>query len=423
MRSLALFLTLLMLTACTSGGPKQKTALSDPVTLNLLVDPTDKTFDLAIEAFERTHGDIRIEKVTYSPGGASSVDQIRQEKLRSREVDILRVSLEQAQLAADDLILDLDPFIQKDRLDLSPYGGLIDGLRLEGKLYVLPIHATPTLIWYNAALFEAAGVPVPTPGWTWEEFRQASAKLTRGAGEERVWGVYDPFGIQEIAEMMIWQRAAGVPISPEAAREILSFWATMVDTDKSVLPLVPRVNGGTISATARAEGRVAIFSGLVYEYEGIYPPFTPPRPAGIPAPRWEAAPFPVYPGVRPAISAFPLSLAIAKESPHVDAAWEFLRFLATEEGSVAIVRAGRFPIVRTPAVQEAWFERSPTPPRSTAFVFEVEFMGQSFVPGDTTFLVNGAFREALGKVLQGGADWEGLYKEFLVKREAILKEG
>lgn len=164
-----------------------------------------------------------------------------------------------------------------------------------------------------------------------------------------------------------------------------------------------------------------MFSGLVYEYEGIYPPTAPPRPAGIPAPRWEAAPLPVFPGDRPAMSAFPLTFAIAKESPHADTAWEFLRFLAGEEGSVAIVRSGRFPIVRTPAVQDAWFERTPVPPRSTEFVFAVDFLAQSFVPGEKAFLVNGAFQGALAKVLQGGADWEALYAEFLTKREALLK--
>lgn len=418
MRLLALCLTLLMLTACTG----RKAEPTEPVTVNLFVDPEDRTFDLAIEAFERTREDIRIQKVTYSLDDTRPPDQIRAEKLRNHEVDLLRVmSLEQEQLAAENLILPLDPFIQKAHLDLAPYGGLIDGLRVDGKLYVLPIYATPYVIWYNASLFEAAGVPVPTPGWTWEEFRQAAAKLTRGDGETRVWGVYDPFSLEQIAQTMVWQQATHASIDPGAAKEILSFWATMVDTDQSVLPMVPRQHGMFVSLVARAEGRVAMTSGSVSEYEGIYPPIAPPRPTGLPEPHWEAAPLPVFPGGQPALSAFPQSLAIAKESPHVDAAWEFLRFLASEEGSVAIVRTGRFPILRTPAVRDAWFERHPTPPRSTEFLFETDFMAQSFVPGDTTFLINGTFQEALGKVLQGRADWEGLYTEFLVKREAILK--
>jgi multiple sugar transport system substrate-binding protein len=48
----------------------------------------------------------------------------------------------------------------------------------KGKTYFIPIGWNNIMINYNRKLFKAAGVDNPKTGWTWDEFREASKKLT-----------------------------------------------------------------------------------------------------------------------------------------------------------------------------------------------------------------------------------------------------
>ncbi|MFO7321742.1 MAG: sugar ABC transporter substrate-binding protein [Chloroflexota bacterium] len=51
----------------------------------------------------------------------------------------------------------------------------------DGPIYGLPNDFTPMVIYYNPLSFENAGVEVPTPDWTWEDFLDISQRLTLDA--------------------------------------------------------------------------------------------------------------------------------------------------------------------------------------------------------------------------------------------------
>ena len=56
--------------------------------------------------------------------------------------------------------------------------GLIDLYTFDGKLYGAPKDFDTVALWYNKALFDAAGVEYPSAGWTWDDFIAAAAALT-----------------------------------------------------------------------------------------------------------------------------------------------------------------------------------------------------------------------------------------------------
>ena len=89
-----------------------------------------------------------------------------------------------------DLLLDLGPLLQTDGADLSRdyWPEQLDGYRLDGKLYALPMFERPSMIHYNADLLAQKGLPAPAPDWTYADFDALLAKVTSEQSGDRVYG-------------------------------------------------------------------------------------------------------------------------------------------------------------------------------------------------------------------------------------------
>lgn len=59
----------------------------------------------------------------------------------------------------------------------------------DGVLHGIPYDEGPIQLYYNADLFDAAGVALPDTGWTFDDMREAALKLTSGDGGDKVWGL------------------------------------------------------------------------------------------------------------------------------------------------------------------------------------------------------------------------------------------
>jgi len=81
-------------------------------------------------------------------------------------------------------------------VDTSVYRtSLVDALTRDGSLYGVPTSFSDVVLFYNADLFEAAGVEPPTADWTWEDEQAAAEQLTDTAAG--VWGDYQPISYNE----------------------------------------------------------------------------------------------------------------------------------------------------------------------------------------------------------------------------------
>jgi ABC-type glycerol-3-phosphate transport system substrate-binding protein len=81
--------------------------------------------------------------------------------------------LDLAPLAAADLTFDASDF----------WPGLLNACRAGDVQVGLPLQVSASLILFDRAAFDAAGLAYPAPGWGWEEFRQAADVLTVREGE------------------------------------------------------------------------------------------------------------------------------------------------------------------------------------------------------------------------------------------------
>jgi multiple sugar transport system substrate-binding protein len=83
-----------------------------------------------------------------------------------------------------------------DGVDTSVYrASLAEAYAADGVQYALPSSFSDVVMFYNADLFDAAGVAYPTSDWTWADEKAAAAKLTdQDAG---VFGDYQPISFYE----------------------------------------------------------------------------------------------------------------------------------------------------------------------------------------------------------------------------------
>jgi multiple sugar transport system substrate-binding protein len=85
------------------------------------------------------------------------------------------------------------------------------------RVYGLPWIAQPVVLFYNPALFDAAGVAYPDDTWDWETFQQNATALTKDNDGD---GVIDQYGFTANGwppiQMFIWQ-AGGEVITPDLA--------------------------------------------------------------------------------------------------------------------------------------------------------------------------------------------------------------
>ena len=76
----------------------------------------------------------------------------------------------------------------------------------------LPQNVSSLVVYYNRDLFEAAGVPLPTAGWTWDDMTAAAAALRDG----------DQYGLGVEASIIrlapfVWSNGGDIVDDPAAA--------------------------------------------------------------------------------------------------------------------------------------------------------------------------------------------------------------
>jgi sn-glycerol 3-phosphate transport system substrate-binding protein len=141
------------------------------------------------------------------------------------------------------ILENLEPYANGDNpTDLKDFvpgltqDGYFDYVGKEIPLFAIPFNRSTPILYYNKDMLAQQGVEVPT---TWDELREAAAKLTVREGDEvKVWGFEVPIDWW-FWLAMVYQ--AGGSLTNEtgteatfgkAGAEALQFWVDMVNTDK-----------------------------------------------------------------------------------------------------------------------------------------------------------------------------------------------
>jgi len=73
---------------------------------------------------------------------------------------------------------DITPYVKALNVDLAQYTSVPEVFRAGETLYAMPFQLTITTWYANIDMFEAAGVPLPVEGWTWDDMLDSAMQLT-----------------------------------------------------------------------------------------------------------------------------------------------------------------------------------------------------------------------------------------------------
>lgn len=114
-------------------------------------------------------------------------------------IDIIAIAIEGTRATiAQNLVRPIDDLIAQE----PTFAELVEGVEPslhnalkgpDGTTYYLTREWNNMIIHYNPQMFEDAGLDMPSPEWTWEEFVETAKALTTGEGESKVFGFAIPY--------------------------------------------------------------------------------------------------------------------------------------------------------------------------------------------------------------------------------------
>jgi multiple sugar transport system substrate-binding protein len=233
-------------------------------------------------------------------------------------------------------LLDLTPFINRDGFDTGQLADLAvkDFVAPDGHLYGLPRDMSTVGLYYNKAMFDAAGIPYPDASWDWNKFVEVATKLTKTSeGMTSQWGFYtETSDMENLWSSLVWQAGGDILSadkktvvinSPEAAAGI-QFLQDLIYKDKVMAVPVEGAGDGFENGQAAME---ANGSWLVPTHQAAGIDFgVAPLPKGV---------------AGQATSVNPSGVVAYTGTKSPDAAWEFIKCYTGPEmqGMIADLKA------------------------------------------------------------------------------------
>lgn len=340
--------------AMATGFAGAALAQSDaPVTLKWALWDLDKGayFKPLMEAYQSKHPNVKFEAVDL---GSQDYTQMISTQLTGGSKDIDIVTIKDvpgyANLVRAGNIDDLTGFMTEQKIDAASYGGLIEELTIDGKIYALPFRSDFWVVYYNKDIFDKAGVPYPTNDMTWAQFDEIAGKLKGGMGVNRTYG----------ALLHTWRSTVQLPGIQDGKH-------TLVDGNYEFLkPWYERAlalqKSGAIPSYASLKTSNTHYSALFFNGTiGMLPMgtwFVGTQIAKVASgesksANWGIVKFPHPDGVAAGTTAAQISgLSVNKNSGHKEAALDFIKFATGPEGAAIVAATGTFPALRSDDVAQ-----------------------------------------------------------------------
>lgn len=332
--------------AGNQGGGDQG---GETVTLNWAIWDKDSTayWTALADEYMKTHENVKIEMTDL--GSNDYMTQLATQLSGGNgELDVL--SIKDIPGYANLINLEmLEPLNDVLTTPKENFNGVLEQLTDEGgKFYGIPFRSDFWVVFYNKALFDAAGVPYPTNDMTLDDYDALMRQMTSGSGAEKVYGGHyhtwrsavSLFGILDgkqtivdgtydflkpIYERVLKQQEDGVVMDYGELKTANLHYsaafqngtAAMVNMGSWFLATMQQYN-----ASAASEGYEPVNFGMV-KY---------PHPDGAPA---------------GSTLGTVTSLGVNKNSENKEAAFDFVNWCASAEGAAVVAATGTFPAVST----------------------------------------------------------------------------
>lgn len=384
--SMAIVLTLLisMLAACSSNGGSSNTGTpqssnngsssnasgnvsSEKVTIDFwhsMGGANGERIDAMVKRFNESHDNIEV-VATFQGGYDETVTKLQQSIASATGPDVSMLERAYVQMFSDSEVLaDLNSFLQQSGMDESTFvEGLMGHSTFNDQLVSLPLNRSTPIMHVNKTILDELGMDVPT---TWEELKTvANAAVVKEDNEITRYGMSMPYDtwyplamISQSGSRFFDEAGTTVPfVTDGTGEEVFSFLKDMQGTGALFYP--PSADSGNIVNGMFTEGKLAILyqstgtiGGLIQNVDFEYVTAFLPQNEMFATPTGGA------------------NVVMLEDSDNKDAAWEFMKWMLTDENGALpfIVESGYLPVthamIESDMIKEQW-EKEPV--RKTAY--------------------------------------------------------
>lgn len=247
-------------------------------------------------------------------------------------------------MGAGDYFRDLGPLIDSESTfqvdDFWP-GFLSACEDSQGRVIGIPVSGYISGLYYDEQAFKSAGLPEPSPGWTWEDFRRAASALAGNEGGSQRYGFADRnyFSGSILAPIIAdYSYNYGGEIDPDEFADLVQWYIDLTNSN-TIYPILDPTTAKDEDwqewyALFQGKNRPTMWLGGLVEpvpgVEGVFSSDQSDPWQGLAISEYGFAPFPIGEGSSGGkttpISAQCLSISAGSENPR--AAWAWIDFLS-----------------------------------------------------------------------------------------------
>jgi multiple sugar transport system substrate-binding protein len=258
---------------------------------------------------------------------------------------------------AQDLLLDLEPFVQAAKVDKSKwFDHAWEGLQFgpDKHHYAVPLTFDACVLWYNKNLFDKANIKYPDDTWDYDKLVEAAKALTVSqGGSTSQWGLgigWEPwyqfmemFGVKPWDGQNFQKSTFDTPAVIETIQKCADFYVKYKTTPVQPANSGLAVNGADVQFAA---GNMAMLLGGTWNTQTYLDPST-----GIKDFAFDNAFVPLAPGKKtPQTVGQPNVFVIFKSSKTPEEAWKLVNELVlSENGQNTLASAVEIPALRAAA--------------------------------------------------------------------------
>ena len=130
---------------------------------------------------------------TQIPDNMDKISKLDVLAMGGGEIDVFPISDgDQFTRMQNGMFAPIDEYIAAEGLNLEEsFGEMAKWCEWDGVTYGFPLRASVGGVFYNKNVFDEAGIEYPTGDWTWDEYKDLAAKLTKGEGTDKLYGTFN----------------------------------------------------------------------------------------------------------------------------------------------------------------------------------------------------------------------------------------
>jgi multiple sugar transport system substrate-binding protein len=368
-----------------------------------------KAWDIIFADFRQVYPNITIDAVPIAASTWTTyADSAILQMAGGRSFDVLQGAINiQRLFISKGVVAPLDEFIKRDQAELAPYFSDENQKFLEwnktliargGPTYYLPADYNTYCCWVNTEMFEKAGVPVPSDGWTWDDLLAAGPKICSSPGTYLIhcdptdMFFFQPWALTNGGTLLSADWSKSTLASPQTV-EAAAFAQSLCQKGYS-----PKPGGAFDDVVEFLDNKLAIFGCGMWLNPGIIAA----KAAGkVKIVAW---PQKVQRGTSVGWNAYP----ITKSSQNKEAAWAFLKYVASKRAVVNLTATGQ----ATPGRKSVFYADLPkAAPEKGIDEFWTEVAYATPVPSpDASDAVNAAIIKTVTQLYSSNSDPTTLMK-------------